>query len=432
MRSTNILDKWAMGRVKKVMNNAPDTLTLSQINEFFNGQSFTDYGPDLSESTYFICLKILAESLGKLSIHLKDGEGNRVHHEAIRILKHKPNDLMTASTFRTLMEYRRNHLGNAYAYIHRNKAGKLQGVYPLESSHVRILIDDANVLKGKASMLYEYRHPRAQKTYRLHPGDVIHLKGGLSVTGVAGACVRETLARLMEGSKASQAFMNDLYHRGLTANAVIKYTGDFDSAKRKALVEDLKGFSGDLDGDRIIPIPLGMDLVPLDLKLTDSQFYELKKYTALQIAAAFGVKPNHLNNYDKSSYANSEMQNLTFYIDTLLYILTQWEEELDSKLLTEAELQKGYGFEFNIAKILRGDLKSQAESLTKYVQGSIVTLNEARSKAGWPAIDDGDIIIVNGSYVKLEDIGKAYAQKGGETASEEEEEEPVDADPKQS
>ena len=36
---------------------------------------------------------------------------------------------------------------------------------------------------------------------------------------------------------------------------------------------------------------------PLDIKLSDSQFFELKKYTALQIAAAFGVKPNQINDY---------------------------------------------------------------------------------------------------------------------------------------
>ncbi len=155
-----------------------------------------------------------------------------------------------------------------------------------------------------------------------------------------------------------------------------------------------------------------MDIVPLDLKLTDSQFFELKKYTALQIAAAFGVKPNHLNDYDKSSYANSEMQNLTFYIDTLLYILTLYEEEFNLKLLTENERLKGLHFEFNVASILKGDLKTQAECLTKYVQSGIYTINEARKMAGLTAIDGGDVIVMNGSYVPLEKLGIAY-EKGG-------------------
>ena len=51
-----------------------------------------------------------------------------------------------------------------------------------------------------------------------------------------------------------------------------------------------------------------------------------KKYNALQIAGAFGVKPNQINDYSKSSYSNSEMQQLSFYVDTELFIIKQYEE----------------------------------------------------------------------------------------------------------
>ena len=70
-----------------------------------------------------------------------------------------------------------------------------------------------------------------------------------------------------------------------------------------------------------MPVPLGMKLTPLDIKLTDAQFFELRKHTALQIAGAFGVKPNQINDYSKSSYSNSEMQQLSFLTETMLFIL---------------------------------------------------------------------------------------------------------------
>lgn len=225
-------------------------------------------------------------------------------------------------------------------------------------------------------------------------------------------CVREVLARNMEGNKAAQGFLNDLYQKGLTASAVVKFVGDLSKEKKESLVKELSGFGG-AGGDRIIPLPLGFDIVPLDLKLTDSQFYELKKFSSLQVAAAFGIKPNHLNNYDKSSYSNSEMQNLTFYVDTLLAILTQWEEELNYKLLTNEEIEQGLSYQFNVGTILRGDIKTQSESLRNYVSGSIYTINEARKKAGLPPAPGGDVIVVNGSYTDLDKLGNAYA-KGGE------------------
>lgn len=388
------------------------SFTLSELNEFFKsgGQFSALDGTDLSEITYFTCLKVLSESVGKLSLHLKDGNNKRVtNHDAYKVFRVQPNPMMTPSSFKMLMEFNRNHYGNGYSYIRHDARGKLQGLYPLDPRQVTIWINDGEFFNRP--FYYRYMDSRSGKDYWINPEDMLHLKGGISQDGLAGMCVREILARNMQGNKAAQKFLNDLYTQGLTANAVIKYTGDLDKTKREELKKDLASFIQN-GKDRIIPLPLGMDIVPLDLKLTDSQFYELKKFSSLQIAAAFGVKPNHLNNYEKSSYANSEMQNLSFYIDTLLINLTAWEEELDRKLLTDKELLAGVGFEFNVATILRGDLKTQAEALSKFVGSSIYSPNTARKYLGESPDPNGDDLIVNGSFTKLKDIGQAYKGKG--------------------
>lgn len=417
MKYLRILDKWivrkAINILNKEENNEREKETSEEISNFLRGENISA-GKDLSEITYFTCLKVLSESIGKLSINLKDSDNNRIYdHDSLQMLKVRPNKFMTPTTFKALIEYHRNHSGNAYAYLQYEKNGKLEGIYPLESRNMQILIDNADIFQRGNKMYYKYLAPKTGKTYIFEDKEILHFKGGLSEDGLVGKSVRETLASTLKGVKVSQKYLNNLYEKGLTAKAILKYTGDFDSKKKAMLVNELANFATGNDSRGIIPIPLGMDLVPLDLKLTDSQFYELKKFTSLQIAAAFGVKPNHLNNYDKSSYANSEMQNLTFYIDTLLFILNQYEEEFNYKMLSEEERKKGLRFEFNVASILRGDLKTQAESITKYVAGSIYTINEARTYAGLPKVADGEKILVNGSYVELKNVGNAYL-KGGE------------------
>ena len=412
-----IFDKWIVKKAINILNQGEDNErekeTSGEIYEFLKGGNISA-GKDLSEITYFTCLKVLSESIGKLSINLKDSDNNRIYaHDSLQMLKVRPNKFMTPTTFKALIEYHRNHSGNAYAYLQYEKNGKLEGIYPLESRNMQILIDNADIFQRGNKMYYRYLAPKTGKTYIFEDKEILHFKGGLSEDGLVGKSIRETLASTLKGVKISQQYLNNLYEKGLTAKAILKYTGDFDSKKKAMLVNELANFASGNDSRGIIPIPLGMDLVPLDLKLTDSQFYELKKFTSLQIAAAFGVKPNHLNNYDKSSYANSEMQNLTFYIDTLLFILNQYEEEFNYKMLSEEERKKGLRFEFNVASILRGDLKTQAESITKYVSGSIYTINEARTYAGLPKVADGEKILVNGSYVELKNVGNAYL-KGGE------------------
>lgn len=378
------------------------------------GASFGS-GNDLSEITYFTCMKTLAESLGKLPLYVMDDEKNRVRgHHSMKLFHREVNVNCIPAEFWTRMEYCRNHYGNAYAYIQTDGTGKPQALWPLPPDHVTIWVNNTGEFTHR-KCYYEYRDNPTQKVYWFHPEEVLHVKSWVtSENGFAGLSVREILARNMTGAKASQEFLTDLYRKGLTANAVVKYLGDLDKAKQEALLTRLEEQARQ-DGRRMITLPLGFDIQPLDLKLTDSQFYELKKYNALQIAAAFGINPNRLNDYSKSSYANSAAQSLSFYVDTLLYNITLYEQELNRKLLTTKENEAGLEFKFNIKVILRGDLEQQAKVLQSFVQTSVYSPNDARRNLDMPPVPGGDVHMVNGSYVKLEDIGKAYNGRGGET-----------------
>ena len=132
--------------------------------------------------------------------------------------------------------------------------------------------------------------------------------------------------------------MSNLYKGGMTASMALQYAGEIDDSRIKLLQKKYdKYLSGPKNAGKIVPVPAGMQLQPLNYKLTDAQIFELKKYSALQIAGAFGVKPNQINDYEKSSYANSEMQQLSFLVDTMLFPLKQYEEELTYKLYIGTE-----------------------------------------------------------------------------------------------
>lgn len=403
------LDKLAIKRVQNMAESAGNTLSLSDINDFF-GRNISPNGPDISEITYFICLKTLSEALGKMPVYLVDGEKRRIaQHETTPVLGISPNPNMTPAQLFSYMEYCRNHYGNAYAYPLRDRNGTLIGLYPLDPRQVTIWVDNISTFTTR-KYYYQYLDTDSGQTYWILPDDIIHVRSWLmGDRGYAGKSVREILANYMAGNKASQAFLTDMYQHGLTANLVVKYVGDLSKENQKKLVEQMTSIAGQRS-DRILPLPANWDVQPLNLSLQDSQFFELKKYSALQVAAAFGIKPNHLNNYEKSSYANSTAQNLSFYVDTLLFNLTMYEQELTRKLLTQKEQGSGMHFEFNVSVILRGDPKQQAEALQTYVSSGIYTVNEARRKAGLPPVPGGDVNLINGSYAPLADAGKAYQQ----------------------
>ena len=150
--------------------------------------------------------------------------------------------------------------------------------------------------------------------------------------------------------------------------------------------------------------------IPLNIKLADNQFIDVKKYSALQIASAFGIKPYQIGDYEKSSYSSAEAQQLSFYIDTMLYIIKQYEEEISYKLLDDEEETEGYHFKFNVAVILRADQKTQVETLSKGVSNFIYTPNEARAFLDLEAKEGGDRLLGNGASIPVEYTGAQYIQ----------------------
>lgn len=378
----------------------------------------------LSEVTYFTCLKLLSETLGKLPLKLYQNTASGIispePNNAYRILHDRPNDFMTPSIFWATVENNRNHYGNAYVYIRemfkRQKYGgtvEIKDIWIMPSESVKVLLDDAGIFGNKGRIWYWYQDKYSGEDYVFSSSEVMHFKTSLSFDGITGLPVREILKTTIAGGLQSQEFINNLNKGGLTARAALQYTGELNPKMEKKLVARFEEYANGVNNaGKFIPIPIGMKIEPLNIKLTDAQFYELKKYSALQIAGAFGIKPNQINDYEKSSYSNSEMQNLSFYVDTELFILKQYEEELRYKMLTNSEIEEGKYFKFNENAILRTDARTQQQILCGYVQNGIRKPNEARNILDLPMAAGGDELMCNGNYIRLTELGNK--DKGGE------------------
>ena len=385
-----------------------------------------------SEVTYFTCLKMLSETLAKMPIKYYQRTGKGIIEadatDTSKLLTKRPNPFMTPTTFWNTVEMNRNHYGNAYVYIRKKFIRKKYGgefrvvdLWVMQSNCVQIVIDDVGIFGGIGRLWYVYTDASSGRQYVFNTDEVMHFKTSFSFDGITGLPVQQILKDTVNGAVASQEFMNNMYESGLTAKAALEYTGELDEGAKRALIESFEEFgSGAKNVGRIIPVPLGMKLTPLDIKLTDSQFFELKKYTALQIAAAFGVKPNQINDYEKSSYSNSEMQQLSFYVDTELFIIKQYEEEINYKMLTEEEQDEGYYYKYNEKVLFRTDSKTQMEYLKNGVQGTIIKPNEARRKLDYPDAEGGDELYANGNIVPLTMAGAAYTKRQTEPEQPEE------------
>lgn len=399
-----------------IVNALSPRESYMDLMDFLGIDSHGKKGRVLSEATYFACLKVLGEAMGKLPckvmIHQENGGVKSAYdHPAFNVLKLRPNPYMTAATFWSTMEYNRNHYGNAFALI--TGAGTKLQLWILESDLVTIVYDDNKVLSDISDIYYVYSGAGQVITFKSE--EILHFKGSTSFDGISGLSVKKVLHTTIDGNVKSQSMLNRLYDNGFVSKVVVQYTGNLNDDSVKAYIEGIQRYADNKDKkiENLIPIPLGSKVEPLNMKLTDSQFLEIKKYSALQIASAFGIKPYQIGDYEKSSYSSAEAQQLSFYVDTLLYIIKQYEEELTYKLFTSSEMKQGFHVKFNVAVILRADFQTQIATLSTAVGNFIYTPNEARSLLDLEHKEGGDSLLGNGAAIPVHLAGIQY-QKGKE------------------
>lgn len=374
----------------------------------------------LGEITYFTCLKNLSEAVAKLPLKLyketEKGSEKATSHYLYSKLKLRPNPYMSAWNFWTTVELNKNHFGNCFVYIDTVKSGrgsgKVKGLYVLNDGSVQIWVDNAGLISNDNAVWYIYTDSSGNE-YKLNHNQVLHFKTSMSLDGITGLAIQDILKLSVENAQSGQKFINTYWKQGMFAKGLLQYTGDIDDKALKTMQKKFESMANGIsNAGRILPVPLGFSFSTIDNKLVDSQFLELNKYTALQIAAAFGIKPNQLN--EQAKYNNMEMQQREFYVDTLLSILTMYEQELSFKLLTETERNQGMFFKFNVDSILRADFKTRMDGYGVAINNGIMTPNEAREKEDLPTNPDGDILIVNGTFVPLKDIGIQYTRNTAE------------------
>ena len=159
---------------KILTNKSSKEYELNQLIDFLGLRGTKESA--LSEATYFACLKVLSEGIGKLPLKLlQHQENNGVitarRHPLYSILHDRPNPYMTATLFWSTMEQNRNHHGNAYALI--KGAGSKMSLWILPSDEVEIWYDDQKILSDIPDIYYMYSH--GGKLYQFSSEQIIHL-----------------------------------------------------------------------------------------------------------------------------------------------------------------------------------------------------------------------------------------------------------------
>ena len=324
-------------------------------------------------------------------------------HPLYNLLKNRPNPYMGATDYFKSAEATRQHNGESASLIVRDFSGRPTGIYPIVI--VEILIDDEGLCKSKKiinPIMVTYTCGISGIQYYARYEDILHFKG-FTLDGMTSMSVRKRLRTALETAASAKNYQKDLFANGLTNKAVVQLTSDIKEEKELKKIQDKFGRLYSNKG-RIMTVPAGYSVTPLNLNLADAEFAALKKLSTTDIFTAFGV-PLYMGGI-LDGYNNNAMEqaSLSFLNDTLQIEFTTIEQEGNYKLLTEDDRKNNYYLEFDTTALHKVDSKTMSEILVNQVQNAILRPNEARRKLGYEDDVNGDILLMHSGMMPLNGV----------------------------
>lgn len=373
------------------------------------------------------CMSILAGSMAKLPSYIFDSKSReRPGHPLLHLLNVRPNEAMTPSVRKEVLENSRLEGGNGYDWIVRDpQTGRVAELIPVPWYLVQPWKDTAG------RIWYTVTHPFTGEPMVLPREDVCHYKGATR-DGLTGISVLRRAADTLASARAAQEYERAYYESGGQPSGVLKTDADLGgwaegadgkplqradgslvSLKDQLRSEWEKVHAGPKNGHRVAILDLGLDYKPIAASNQEAQFIESKEVSIRDIARYFGV-PLYKLGEGKEAYSSNEQNAIEYVVGTLHPIVTQYEEEQTWKLLTDREIAAGLEVRINLMAELRGDSNARMHVYQTMLQEGVYSVNDVRALEDLPDILGGSEHRASLNYVPLS-MWPELSQKRAET-----------------
>jgi len=373
----------------------------------------------MQTTAVYACVKILAETVASLPLHLyrkgKDGKNEAAdEHPLFSCLYESPNDEMTSFEFRETMMTSLLLYGNAYARIIR-KQGHVTELWYLKPQN---MVVERDYQTGKIK--YTYSDDITNKTYTYTPKQVFHLKG-LTLDGIKGlspiAQAREAIGLAL----ATEEYGAKFFGNGARPGGVLEHPGILkDPEKLRESWNQV--YQGTRNSHRVAVLEEGLKYHTIGIAPEDAQFLETRKYQVTEICRIFRVPPHLVADLEHATFSNIEHQSIEFVQHTIRPHLVRWEQEISKSLLSDQE-RTIYFAKFNVDGLLRGDYKSRMDGYSVGRQNGWLTINDIRRLEDMPLVskeEGGDDFLVNGNMKLAKDARDTNTKEGGNDGGDKE------------
>lgn len=401
-------------KLPEVTDNVRDSGSVFVFGVSNSGEN-VDEKSALQIATVYACVRLLAESVAQLPLHLyqytADGEGKEraVDHPLYKILYRQPNPEMTSFSYREAVMMHLLLWGNSYSQIVRDGKNGVLGLYPL-------LPENVEVDRNEAGEIYYIYHAytdeapgETNKDIVFRRDEILHIPG-MGFNGLVGFSPIAMMKNALGTTLAVEKYGSSFFKNGAQPAGVLEHPGVLKNPER--IRENwMDVYGGANNAHKVALLEEGMSYKPISLPPEDSQFLSTREFGVEEICRIFRVPPHMVQDLKRATFNNIEHMSIDFVMHTLMPWLTRIEQAIIKDVLVEEE-QDSYFPKFNVEGLLRGDYKSRMEGYNIARSGGWMTANDIRRLEDLDPISEeegGDLLVINGSYVQLKDVGAAYA-----------------------
>jgi HK97 family phage portal protein len=333
----------------------------------------------------------LPRTLAALPLHAyKRGTNGaeRIKGKLEIVVHENPNPLMDSFKFRQYFWQQVFTGGRGLAWVERSSPTQVEAIWPIDPTKARMEWRD-----GKIVYFWEDKQYKAEDVIDVPfmlKSDMLQHYGPIQI---ATKAIQLALA------------MND-YASGFFAGGGVPplaLVGPLPAGK-EAIQRAMNDVSRAIDAAKssnkpVFPMPPGHELKQIGFDPEKGQMTDARRFQVEEIARTYQLPPVFLQDLSRSTFSNSEQQDLHL----VKHLIGQWAEALEGEMNLKlfGRMNGNRYVEHALDGLLRGDYQTRMDGHAKSIQNAIRTPNEVRALENLPALEGGNDLLVQGATVPL-------------------------------
>lgn len=387
----------------------PEHTSGYRRNHFQLAQSPRSGFEAMSSSSVYAVVSVIAQDVARVRVHHKRRNPRTnavdvVRSPIDRVLQ-RPNDYQTRSDFWLVMLMNLLLDGNAYAYTVRDRSGRPLSMHPRAPHMTQPLVDPQTGAVFYQLSLTEddpLREFIGSRRVTVPARDVLHVRlfpGEHPLLGMSP--LRAAIFPIVHGRNIQEQ-QTDLFSKRAHPDGVLSFKTPIKEAYAKSLAEKWNQRYGPMGEGGVAILDGDATWTQTVISANDAQLVEQYRLTIFDVARIYRV-PSHMMGLTEEGgpqFSNAETLSRLYYNQCLGFHIEHLEAGLDKHF----DLVDDDGTEFEVERMMmRTDFAVVVESLTKAVQGGLMTPNEARAVRNLEAQEGGEAIYLQRQMRRLDE-----------------------------